>query len=162
NNNSPSITGTADSGSTVRLYTTSDCSGTPVVNGSAALFASPGLAVTVADNSSTTYKATATDAANNTSACSARFTYPDDSTAPAPHTLRRSTPPPPANNNSPSITGTADSGSTVKLYTTSDCSGTPAANGSAAAFASPGLAVTVGDNTSMTYKATATDVSGNT
>src|SRR5439155_15818695 len=152
---------TAEAGSTVKLYTTSDCSGTPVANGSAASFSSPGFAVTVSDNTSTTYKATATDAANKSAACSAGFTYVEDSTVPAAPSGLGSTPASPANNNNPSITGSAESGSTVKLYTTSDCSGTPAANGSAAAFASPGFTVSVADNSSTTYKATATDAANN-
>ena len=39
----------------------------------------------------------------------------------------------------PEVKGTAPSGSTVAIYTTPDCSGSPVAVGSAAAFASPGL-----------------------
>src|SRR5207249_2450641 len=132
------------------------------VNGGAAAFASPGLAVTVGDNTSTTFKATATDAAGNASACSSGFTYVEDSTVPAAPRGLASTPAAPATDSNPSITGTAESGSTVKLYTTSDCSGTPAANGSAASFASPGFTVSVADNSSTTFKATATDAANNT
>src|SRR5439155_9550871 len=148
---------TAEAGSTVKLYTTSDCSGTPVANGSAASFSSPGFAVTVSDNTSTTFKATATDTANNTSACSSGFTYVEDSTVPAAPSGLGSTPASPANNNNASITGSAEAGSTVKLYTTSDCSGAPAVNGSAAAFASPGLAVTVGEEERRAWKEVGTD-----
>jgi 6-phosphogluconolactonase (cycloisomerase 2 family) len=70
NDNAPEVKGTAEAGSTVRLYTTSDCSGSAVATGSAAGFASLGLTAGVADNSTTTFRATATDGANNTSACS--------------------------------------------------------------------------------------------
>src|SRR6266511_2975343 len=51
NDNAPKILGSAESGSTVRLYTNSSCSGSPVASGSAATFASPGIVVSVADNS---------------------------------------------------------------------------------------------------------------
>src|SRR6266542_2737141 len=104
NDNAPKILGSAESGSTVRLYTNASCSGSPVASGSAATFASPGIVVSVADNSTTTFyatatnaegntsacstdstttfRATATDAAGNASPCSAAFTYVEDSTAP--------------------------------------------------------------------------------
>ena len=52
------------------LYSTADCTGTPAATDTAAAFASPGLPVTVAVASTTTYRATATDAAGNTSPCS--------------------------------------------------------------------------------------------
>jgi hypothetical protein len=92
NNNSPAIFGSADAGSTVDLYTTSDCTGTPVGTGTATEFASPGIPVSpVADDSSTTYYATATDTGPVTSACSSTLTtasgsetYIEDSTPPVP------------------------------------------------------------------------------
>ena len=162
NDNSPSISGTSEAGSTVRLYTTSDCSGAVAASGTAASFASPGLTVTAADDSSTTFKATATDAAGNVSGCSSSsVTYAEDSTAPALPAALASTPVSPANDNSPAISGSAEAGSAVKLYTTSDCSGSIAASGTAAAFASPGLPVAVADDSSTTFKAQATDAAGN-
>src|SRR6266542_2925016 len=57
NDNAPKILGSAESGSTVRLYTNASCSGSPVASGSAATFASPGIVVSVADNSTTTFYA---------------------------------------------------------------------------------------------------------
>jgi hypothetical protein len=70
NDNAPKITGTAEAGSTVRVYANASCTGTPVATGTAAAFASPGLTVTVADNSTATFHATATNAAALTSTCS--------------------------------------------------------------------------------------------
>jgi hypothetical protein len=81
--NTPELIGTAEPGSTVRLYTTSGCSGQAAATGSAAAFASSGLTVTVGDNASTTFRATATDAVGNVSGCSAGFTYVEQSGAPA-------------------------------------------------------------------------------
>jgi hypothetical protein len=146
----------------VRLYTVSNCSGSPAATGSAAAFASPGLTPAVPDNSTRTFYATATDAAGNTSSCStSSITYVEDSTAPSAPVVSDSDPDSPANDNSPEIKGSAESGSTVRLYTTPDCTGSPAATGSAASFASPGLSVAVSDNTSTTYRAATTDAAGN-
>ena len=159
--NNPEVKGTAEAGSTVRLYETSDCSGTPVADGPAASFASPGLTVTVPADSSTAFRATATDAAGNLSACSSPLTYVEDSTKPAAPSVTDTDPDSPANDNNPEVKGSAEAGSTVRLYTTGSCTGSPAATGSAASFASPGLTVTVGDNSSTAFRATATDAAGN-
>jgi arylsulfatase A-like enzyme len=70
NDNSPSVKGTAPAGSTVRLFTSDDCSGTAIATGTAEEFASPGLPASVPDGSTTTFRATATDAAGNSSGCS--------------------------------------------------------------------------------------------
>ncbi len=84
NNNAPLVKGTAATGTSVRLYTDPACTSPVVGTGSATTFASPGIAVSVADNTTTTFHATATSAFNNTSACSASsITYVEDSTAPA-------------------------------------------------------------------------------
>ena len=83
NDNSPKIQGSAEAGSSVELYKNAACSGSPVASGSAATFAAPGIAVAVANGSSTTFHATATDAASSVSACSASAArYVEDSTAP--------------------------------------------------------------------------------
>ncbi len=159
----PAVQGTAEPGSTVRLYATSDCTGAPAATGTAAEFASPGLSVTVAADSITTLRATATDAAANTSACStSSLTYTNDSTAPALVTLTSITPASPNPSTTPSVKGTAEAGSTVKLYTTAACTGVPAATGTAAAFASTGLTATVVVGVTTRFRATATDIAGNT
>ncbi|MDX6616829.1 MAG: hypothetical protein QOD60_1920 [Solirubrobacterales bacterium] len=166
NNNSPAIQGSAEAGSTVNLFTTASCSGPPVATGTAAAFATPGLTASVANDTTTTFRATATDAAGNTSSCSSGVAYVEDSTPPASPSALASSPISPANDNSPEISGTAEAGSTVKVYaapTTSDCTaGNLAAANTAAAFASPGLTVSASDNTTTTFRATATDAAGNT
>jgi hypothetical protein len=161
--NSPEVKGSAESGSTVKLHANASCSGTEAASGTAAAFASPGFTVSVANDSTTTFHATATDAAGNTSSCSAgSITYVEDSTTPAAPTLTDTDPDSPANDNSPEVKGTAESGSTVKLYPNATCSGTEAASGTAAAFASPGLTVSVANDSSTTFYATATDAAGHT
>ena len=81
NDNTPEIVGSAPSGTTVRLYSGADCSGTPLATVAAAGLEA-GVEVTVPDNSSTDFRATATSSAENTSACSEPLTYIEDSSAP--------------------------------------------------------------------------------
>ncbi len=247
NQNSPKLLGIAAAGSQVSIYTTSDCSGTPLATGTAAELEA-GITVTVPDNSTTALRATAT-ASGNTSSCSAPLTYVEDSASPdttitsgpsgttndstptfgfsssetgssfecrfdvaafapcsgpgATHTpttalidgehvfevratdqagnfdpspasrsftvntvippaptLTSTIPASPANQNSPKLLGSAAAGSQVSIYTTSDCSGTPLATGTAAELEA-GITVTVPDNSSTALRATAT-ASGNT
>jgi CSLREA domain-containing protein len=82
NHNNPLLKGLAEAGSTVRIYKTPNCTGTAVKMGSAGAFSSPGLAVHVADNTTTVFHATATDASANKSDCSNGFTYVEDSKPP--------------------------------------------------------------------------------
>src|SRR5205814_1656309 len=79
----PHVKGSAEAGSTVKLYTGAGCTnqaGTGTADGSGHF----DIAVTVDDDSTTTFTATATDAANNTSDCSTdSVTYIEDSTQPS-------------------------------------------------------------------------------
>ena len=162
NANAPTVSGTAAAGSTVRLYAGGACGGAALAAGPAADFATPGLSVAVADDSTTTLRATATDSAGNASACSAgSITYVEDSTAPPAVTLGVA-PASPANANSLTATATAESGSTVRVYLGGSCVGTPAATGSAAALLSPGVVLAVADDSTTTLRATVTDAAGNT
>ena len=248
NENNPELKGTAEAGSTVRIYQSGDCSGPVEAQGSAGAFATPGLTATVDNDSTSTFTATASDA-GNTSECSAAFTYTEDSTAPettidtgpsgdtndntptftfsssepnssfqcrfdadpfaacsdgdshtaspalgdGPHSfevratdqaqntdqtpdtraftidsaapdapsIEDSDPDSPANENNPELKGTAEAGSTVRIYQSGDCSGPVEAQGSAGAFATPGLTATVDNDSTSTFTATASDA-GNT
>ena len=81
NDNSPKLVGSAISGATVRIYAGASCSGSPIATVSAAGLEA-GVTVAVADDSTTSFSATATTAAENTSGCSEPLTYKEDSTAP--------------------------------------------------------------------------------
>ncbi len=87
NNNDPLLKGSAEAGSSVHLYkadTAADCTPANLVDSQpAATFASPGISAHVGDDTTTRFRASATDAASNTSACSAAFDYTEDSTPPA-------------------------------------------------------------------------------
>jgi hypothetical protein len=162
NNNSPKVKGFTSPGSTVGIYTNNKCSGEPAATGTAAAFNGEGISVSVADNTTTTFYAKATLSSKTLGCSTTSATYVEDSIAPAKPTLSSTNPKSPANNNSPKVLGSAESGSTVKLYTNATCTGSPAVTGSAAAFASPGLTVSVADNSTTTYYATATDAAANT
>lgn len=71
----PLVLGVAEAGSTVRIYKDPACAGSAVAIGSTAQLGSPGIAVEVAQGETATFTATATDAAANTSACSAPISY---------------------------------------------------------------------------------------
>jgi Glycosyl hydrolase catalytic core len=82
NNNNPRLSGSAQAGSTVRLYKTGACTGAPARTSPAAKFGSQGITVQVADNTSDSFRAAAVDAAGNASACSSARVYIEDSIAP--------------------------------------------------------------------------------
>ena len=80
NNNAPRVIGTAGPGMTVKIFKNAGCTGTPAAHGSTAQFKSPGIAISVADNSTTSLRARATDPAGNSSGCSPAVQYVEDST----------------------------------------------------------------------------------
>jgi hypothetical protein len=82
NQNNVLVIGTAEAGSTVDVYPDGNCSGPPYPSGSAAVLASPGMPIQVPDDSRTMLSATATDASDNVSPCSAPITYVEDSRPP--------------------------------------------------------------------------------
>jgi hypothetical protein len=65
----------------IKLYKTADCSGEPVATGSAAELAEPGIAVSVAVNATTSFRATA-EAEGFVSSCSASLSYTQQTPAP--------------------------------------------------------------------------------
>ncbi|HYN68784.1 MAG TPA: PxKF domain-containing protein, partial [Candidatus Eisenbacteria bacterium] len=162
NKTSVGASGTVEAGATVAVTVTD---GTTTVGPFNATVVSTswsitGINVTTLADGTVTYKATATDAATNSAF--ATKTASKDTLAPAAPSITSSSPASPANDNSPVLIGSAEPGSTVKIYTSSTCTTGLQVSGSAAAFASPGLTVTVADNSSTTFYATATDAAGNT
>ena len=162
NNNSPLVSGTAESDATVKLYTNSTCTSTVAGTGTGADFSSPGIEVHVDDNTTTDFYATATSASSGlTSICSPTYVTYAEVTPPAPDAPTGLTTDPvsPGNTLSPKVKGDAAAGTTVTVYTDSACTGDVAATGTAADFASPGLTATVTDGTTEFY-ATATNADG--
>jgi hypothetical protein len=93
---------------------------------------------------------------------------------PAPDSPRPDGPPPPpaaptglatnplspAADTTPVLTGVAEFNSTVELFASADCSGPVAASGSAAAFSSPGLEISVAPGTRTRFSARAVGAGG--
>jgi hypothetical protein len=80
----PTIQGQADPGTSIKLYTSADCSGVPVATGTSTELGSAGLAVTVAAGSTTSFRATATDINGDTSPCSLAVSYTQTTPEPPP------------------------------------------------------------------------------
>ena len=150
NSNTPKVKGSAEAGSTVRLYKTANCTGAPVGSGTAAQFASPGLGVTVPDNSTTQFRASARDAAGNISPCSVAKAYIEDETAP--QTTITDGPTGTTTDTTPTFTfSSSETGSTFKCRFDSDpfaaCSGPGASH-------TPSTPLSIGDHT---FEVQATD-----
>jgi hypothetical protein len=80
NDNNPEVRGSAPAGTMVKLYKTANCTGVQAAQGTAAKFASPGITVSVPNNTTTSFRAKARDAAGNVSPCSTARQYVEDST----------------------------------------------------------------------------------
>jgi len=136
------------------VYAAADCAGPVAASGSAAQFENSGIPVSVDPGTTTTFSATNTDI-TGVSACSEPIEYRQVSDPPGVPAIAGVDPAGPADDNSPHILGSADPGSTVSIYANSSCSGSPLASGSAALFASSGIAVGVADNSTTTFFAKA-------
>ncbi|MFL5930571.1 MAG: Ig-like domain-containing protein, partial [Gaiellaceae bacterium] len=164
NNQTPTITGTSEGNSSVRLYAGAGCAGAPIrtataANGGAVSF-SP--AVTVTANSSTTFSAAMTDTAGNTSGCSATLTYVHDNINPAAPAITATTPASPGNARRPVVSGSAEASATVRIYTNSGCTtqvGLGTADGSGAFSIT--LSTDLAANATTNLFARATDAAAN-
>jgi hypothetical protein len=159
NNNLPVLTGTAEAGSTVSVFDNGNCTGSVLGTPDAATFATPGLPLSVNDNSTNTFSANAANI-DGPGDCSGPITYVEDSSGPS-ITGLTTNPGSPANNNDPVLKGSTEAGSTVEVFANGTCSPAASSSGSAATFSSAGLPVHVGDNTNNTLSARATDGVGN-
>jgi hypothetical protein len=108
-----------------------------------------------------TFAVRAIDAPGNVGPGASRSFTVDTQAPPAPR-ITGTDPNSPADDNAPEIKGVAAQPSSVKLFATTGCTGPPLTSGSAARFASPGITVLVGDNTTTTFRARARDQAGNT
>lgn len=162
NNTHPVLAGTTEAGATVKLFLGPSCQGTPLSTVTAATDGSFSSTFSLASNTTVTFTATATDAANNVSACSPGITYQHDSLAPSPPILTGFTPVSPSNNTQPLLSGTTEANATVRLFAGAACQGTPLATLTAAANGTFSRQVTVAANTHTFFSTTATDAAGNT
>jgi hypothetical protein len=131
----PGIVGQAAAESLVKVYRTSDCSGEPVAQGTAAELANPGLTVTVpvAPGSTTSYRATA-EAEGVVSACSSAISYKQEDPPPPPEEEGTGGPPEGGGTSTGGTTGTTG-GKTGK---------TPGGNKNGIQYVVPQLKITFG------------------
>jgi hypothetical protein len=81
---------------------------------------------------------------------------------PATPVLTGTSPGSPGASTMPSILGQSDPNTSIKLYKTQDCSGEVAATGTAVQLGGSGIAATVAAGSTTSFRATATDVNGDT
>jgi hypothetical protein len=130
-----------------------------VDGGSFATCTSPRTTSTLSDGAHT-FQVRAVDNAGRIDPTPAAWSFTIDTVPPPTPTLTGTDPVSPANENHPKIKGTAATGSSVVIYATSSCTGSPTATGSAADL-STGISVSVPDNSTTELNATASDAAGN-
>ncbi|MCE4226781.1 hemagglutinin [Methylobacterium sp. C25] len=153
NSTTPAITGTAEAGATVTISDNGGVIGTTVAGANGAFSFTPTVALAAGNNS---FTATARDAAGNVSGASAAVALTIDTTAPVAPVLAALTGP--TNNTSPTITGTAEAGSTVTISENGTVLGTAVAGANGAFSFTPATALAAGANS---FTATARDAAGN-
>ncbi len=161
NDNSPEITGTADEGNTVTLFTTPDCSGAAAATTDADQDGDFSFSPSVPDDSVTSFSARAEDDAGADSACSNTVSYVEDSTPPSAPTGLSTSPVSPGADNQPNVRGNAVSGSTVSVYASSDCTGAPLTTGLAVSGGTFDYDASVASDSITDFTAIATDAVGN-
>ena len=160
NDNTLTLTGTAEANATVKVFDGATLLGSAVANGSGAWsYTTAALA-----NGAHSLTATATDAAGNTGAASAALSVTIDTTAPVAPSITSFSPDTGTvgdgitTANVLTLTGTAEANATVKVFDGATLLGSAVANGSGAwSYTTAALA-----NGAHSLTATATDAAGNT
>ena len=156
------VEGTAEPGSTVEVYSGLHCSGALLGSSVAGAFGAFAVPVTVPENATTRLQARCIDRAGNVSACSSSIVlYVEDSLAPSPPDVLGTTPPSPSNDETMAVEGSAEPGSTVQVYATPGCSGSPIGSGIALASGVFDVPVTVPENATTRLHVRAVDAAGN-
>lgn len=153
--NTPTITGTAEANSTVKVYDGETLIGTVTADGSGNWTLIPTTALSDGSHAIT---ATSIDAAGNVSAASNTVNITIDSTAPLAPVITGPEDGTVTSDNTPTITGTAEANSTVKVYDRGTLIGTVTADGSGNWTLTPPTALVDGTHS---ITATATDALGN-
>ena len=151
----PPVSGTAEANSTVKVYIDGSPAGTATADGSGAWSYAPTSALTEGQH---TVRATATDAAQNTSVASSTNTFTIDTTAPAAPLLTAPVNGSVTDDATPPITGTAEPGSTVTVWIDGSSVGTTPVDGTGAWSYTPTASLANGPHA---VKATATDAASN-
>ena len=164
NDTTPTLSGTAEAGSTVTIYQNETEVGTTTANVDSQWTFTPSLT----EDGSYFFTATATDAAGNVSDASSTYTITLDTAAPAAPTIQSAEDDVPpvegtvasggsTNDTTPTLSGTAEAGSTVTIYQNETEVGTTTANVDSQWTFTPSLT----EDGSYFFTATATDAAGN-
>src|SRR5207344_2421614 len=160
NDNTLTLTGTAEANATVKIFDGATLLGSAVANGGGAWT----YTTAVLANGAHSLTATASDAAANTSAASAALSVTVDTTAPSVPTIASFSTDSGTvgdgitNDNTLTLTGTAEANSTVKVFDGATLLGSAVANGSGAwSYTTAAL-----PNGAHSLTATASDAAGNT
>ena len=160
NDNTLTLTGTAEANSTVKVYDGATLLGSATANGSGAWT----YTTAALTNGAHSLTATATDAAGNTGVASTALAVTIDTTAPVAPTISSFSTDSGVvgdgitNDNTLTLTGTAEANSTVKVYDGATLLGSVTANGTGAwSYTTAALS-----NGAHSLTATATDAAGNT
>ncbi|ADO68124.1 adventurous gliding motility protein AgmC [Stigmatella aurantiaca] len=156
NDNTPTYSGTAEPGSTVNIIVDGTSVGTATANASGNWSFTP---TTPLADGPHTVRATATDAAGNTSPSSSTNNFTVDATAPVAPVVATPANGSTTNDNTPTYSGTAEPGSTVNVIVDGTSVGTATANASGNWTLTPTAPLAEGPHT---VNATATDAAGNT
>ena len=159
----PLLIGNGDPDATMRIYTDADCDGQVVAEGASNVTGDFSIQVTVGADTTSLYWVASEDAAGNVSPCSAEgFEYVHDPTPPDPPVLLSANPPSPTNATlSPTVSGSAEAGVTVRLYTQVGCGGAPIGEDVASLGQLFSADITVAPNATTTIVADAVDEAGN-
>lgn len=163
----PTLNGSAEANSTVKIYDGSTQIGTATAGADGSWSFTP---VTPLTTGSHTFTVTATDAAGNVSGATAGFSVVVDVTAPGTPLITSIIDDigsitgavgngQPTNDSQPMLNGTAEAGSTVAIYDNGTLLATVTANGSGNWTYTPTLPLAQGNHT---FTVTATDTAGNT
>ncbi|QSQ24510.1 hypothetical protein JY651_06035 [Pyxidicoccus parkwayensis] len=161
NNTKPVLAGTAEAGASVNIFAGVSCTGPLVATVMASANGSFSSTLTVPVNATSTFTATARDAAGNVSTCSAGLAYVHDGVAPAAPVLTGFSPASPSSNLNPVLSGTAEANSTVRIFSGTTCAGTPVVTVTASSTGVFSATSSVTANTTTAFTATSTDVAGN-
>jgi hypothetical protein len=157
----PTLTLNSEEGNTVEIYTTVDCTGSPIATGVAGIGGNVSIPVSVSSNSTSVFTATATDTEENISPCSSTFTYIHENTPPSVPVIVSSNPASPSQSSNPTLTISGEPGSTVSVFANGTCSGVPLATAIVDGTGTASVLISVPQNSTTTLTALATDAAEN-
>lgn len=157
------LDGTTEPGAAVALFTTADCSGTPVGSGTADAAGGFRISVPLPPNTTTSFWARATDAARNASRCSVEpVPVLHDGVAPERPLLESLTPGPLSRTSThPVLAGIAEPSSTVRLFADAECLTALPFSATADDVGAFRVWASVGADTTTSFHARAVDAAGN-